>query len=261
MRRNRKITLLLSVILSLLSTFLLWQKIRREELKGEENRKTVRIVVAGKNITPGDVLNADTLQVMELLERGYFSRMLKEEDYPSIEGALSKNSIKKGNPLCWDDIENPIELGRFSLSIERGKRALSIPADENTTFSGMLKPGDHVDIYLIRSGDIETRSETILLIENVIVTAVDRIFTESEYDREDESTPSAVTLLVTRTQAASVLNAIANTSRKLHFALRNPGEKTVVKRHKKKKVSRIIEMFRMGRLDETIRIKNIIPGR
>jgi pilus assembly protein CpaB len=251
MSRNRKITLLLSVLLSLLSTLLIWQKIRKEELKDQENRKTARIVVAGKNIHKGDILNAETLQVLEFSEKGYFPRMLKESDYPSIEGAMSKHSIKRGNPLNWDDIENPLELSRYSFSIDRGKRALSIHADENLTFSGLLRPGDHVDIYLTQPSENDAGNKTILLLENVQVSAIDANFTEIEKENNEEFSPSTVTLIVNRIQAASLLNTILDTSKKLGFVLRNPDDKAIMMRKgRKKPVAHRIEIFKMGKLTE-----------
>ncbi len=255
MSRNRKIILLLfSVLISLLSAFLLLQNIRSKDWKAREDSKGVRIVVAGKNIRRGDILSPDTLQVKEIPRSGYFPRMVKEEEYPEIEGALSKNSVGSGNPFLWDDIENPVELDRFSLLIEKGKRALTLPADENTTFSGLLRPGDHVDLYLTRSGDMETKAETILLLENITVTAVDGAFTGAVLESGEGSDPSGITLLVSRSQAASILNALSNASSKLYFALRNPAEKSVAGRLRKGMVSQTVELYKKGRLDKKFKI-------
>ncbi|NIO16093.1 MAG: Flp pilus assembly protein CpaB [Deltaproteobacteria bacterium] len=255
MSRNRKLILLLfSVLISLLSAFLLMQNIRINDWKDRESRKGVRIVVAGKNIRRGDILSPDTLKVKEIPVSGYFPRMVKEKEYPEIEGALSKNSVGSGNPFLWDDIENPVELDRFSLLIEKGKRALTLPADENTTFSGLLRPGDHVDLYLTRPGDMETKAETILLLENITVTAVDGAFTGAVPDSGEGSAPSGITLLVSRSQAASILNALSNPSSKLYFVLRNPAEKSVAGRRNKKTISQTVELYKKGRLDKKFKI-------
>jgi pilus assembly protein CpaB len=221
--------------------------------------KTIRIIVAGENIKDGEILEGKNLRAKEIPRNAYFSRMIKEKDFMLINGASSRNFIEKGEPLLWDDIEDPVDSKRFSKTIIMGKRAVSIPANENITFSGLLKPGDHVDVYLTK-GQTEGNVKTILLLENIKIAA-----TDSNYDNvpvvEDSTSPSSVTLLLSKIQAASIFSALSTPDSKLNFVLRNPREKVLKKYYRKASMTQRIEIYIAGQLEKTMNIRTMKPVR
>ncbi len=240
---------MISLVFSLMATYVLWKRIHEREEAMSKSLKTVDIVVSGTEIKPGDVLTYDNLRVLAIPEAGYSSRMIKAEEFQDIEGAICANRIPKGNPIIWDDIKDPIETDRFSKTITEGKRAVTITADEKMTFSGLLKPGDKVDVITTRGTD-ENRISSVLLLENVPVVAV-----SGRYSGEilDESEGGTITLMLSPIQAAALIQAVNDPLTKLYFTLRNPKDRRT--RAGKKQKTRSIEFYAMGVLEKTLKVK------
>lgn len=243
--KGKAIVILVSFAISLISTALLWKKIKtREELLSSRLR-TVRVIVAGKDIKPGETLSAENLRAREIPEETYSRRIIREEEFSLIDGALCSHSIPAGSFLVWDDIQEPIEMNRFSRTLKKGMRAVTVTADERTTFSGLLRPGDRVDVLATEKKDDGTE-RTILLLENLLVGAINGSF------RDEEIVPGesggTITLITTTTRAASLLRAIEDPSTSVSFILRNPSEKT---RKRLSRPSRRVELFTSGTLEKT----------
>ncbi len=251
---NRKILITASLILSLSATFVIWRRVKNAELEILKGQDRGKIAVASKTLQPGDPFDRDHVAALSIPRVSIFSRMVKGSEFPLIEGTVSNHTILKGEPITWDDMKEPIELSRFSRIITNGMRALSIPADEHTSFSGMLKPGDHVDIYLTRMKK-EGRKETILLLEDRFVAAVGSHYADEESSGE-EGGVSSTTLLLSPIQAAVLINAREDSDRTISLVLRNPKEKRRIKVGRSAKGRfRSIEIFNMGTLVRIDKIK------
>ena len=251
MNNKKRIILLFSIFMSGLLTVTLWNKIRLAEKNTISHKKTERIIVAGSDISPGDIFTGDNLRALEILEKSYFPIYILEEELDMVTGARSKNIVKKGEPILWKDLRDPIESSRFSRIIHRGKRAISITANENISFTGLLRPGDRVDVYLSSRKEDGGHMKTILLLEEALVGAVDSNYMDTDQDISESYSQSTVTLIVTRLQAACLLKAQADQSSRIDFVLRNPSErrKTGAKKVISEKLK--LEIFKMGRLEET----------
>jgi pilus assembly protein CpaB len=114
---------------------------------------------------------------------------------------------------------NKLALGEQSLAaaVPEGQRALSLPVSAVSGVSGLLKPGDHVDVLLLHGQGAAAQAG--LLLQDVAVLAVGSQLTRKDEGRDGAST---VTVALSPADAAIALAALANGV--LHLALRAAGD-------------------------------------
>jgi pilus assembly protein CpaB len=124
------------------------------------------------------------------------------------------------------------EKGAFGLgpSIPAGMRVVTVPVNMTTTHSGMMRPGDRVDVlvtYTIRrGGGFADMQRTKIVLEYIEVFAIDRS-REGETDAAEKGTKAEnLSLLVTPQQAQIVM--LAKEKGKLQLALRSAEDKESV---------------------------------
>jgi len=108
--------------------------------------REARLVVAAADISPGDRLTPEKLKAVRWPEsdvpRGSFSSVQK------VMGRVAAGSINKGEPI---NEKRLVPQGEFAESylaarIGPGMRAVSMEIDRVSGVSGMLSPGDRVDV-------------------------------------------------------------------------------------------------------------------
>src|SRR3954451_21163309 len=106
----------------------------------------------------------------------------------SLSGSLVRKFVEAGSPIALQDIVRPQDRGFLASVLAPDSRATSIRVDEESGVSGLIRPGDYVDVVLTQvfeKGELEGRtaggaqtagrralSETIL--RNVRVIAIDQ---------------------------------------------------------------------------------------
>jgi pilus assembly protein CpaB len=96
-----------------------------------------------------------------------------------LRGSLVRKFLDTGTPVTSQDVLRPRDRGFLASVLAPGTRAISINVDAESGVSGLIWPGDHVDVVLtqvfeVGAGEVEHRrlSETVL--HNVRVIAVDQ---------------------------------------------------------------------------------------
>jgi pilus assembly protein CpaB len=94
-----------------------------------------------------------------------------------LRGALVRRFVDAGGAVTATDVLRPRDRGFLASVLEPGTRAISINVDAETGVSGLVWPGDHVDVVLTQQNDHAepTRralSETFL--RNVRIIAIDQ---------------------------------------------------------------------------------------
>jgi pilus assembly protein CpaB len=194
-------------------------------LSGEKSKPkdTVPVLVAKQEISPG--LRLDPAQVAfeewprESVPQGavtdaaqYEDRALKVRSYPGYVILLAKLG----------------ERGEYgaSTSIRKGLRVVTVPVNMTTVHSGMIRPGDRVDVlvtYTIRRPGTPETSRTKTVLEYIEVFAIDRIREGEGGESSKGAKAENLSVLVTPEQA-HVLMLAANKG-KLQMALRNSSDK------------------------------------
>ena len=97
-----------------------------------------------------------------------------------LVGSVARQKLPKGAPFARSAVVQPGDRGFLAAVLPQGKRAISIPITEVAGLSGLITPGDRVDLILTYSltGDTidATRdvraSETVM--SNIRVLALDQ---------------------------------------------------------------------------------------
>jgi pilus assembly protein CpaB len=94
-----------------------------------------------------------------------------------LRGSLVRKFLEAGSAVTSQDVLRPRDRGFLASVLEPGSRAISIKVDAESGVSGLIWPGDYVDVVLtqvIDKADLanNTLSETVL--HNVRIVAIDQ---------------------------------------------------------------------------------------
>lgn len=218
---TRRMTLLLAILLAIATGWLTLNYVnglKRTELANNGAPRTV--VVAAVDIPARTTITPNMLQ-----ERTLPSSAVEPDAFqqPSqAAGQLSLITIPAGSQVSVSKVGRPQDVG-LPVRLAPGKRAVSIAIDKVKGISGMLEPGDLVDIIAIppRSGNELPQAAAIL--RGIRVLAVGSTLEDaSATPSPEEQNSTTVTLEVTPHQADLLASADANTQ--LRLALRSPRE-------------------------------------
>lgn len=198
----------------------------KKELIGE----TRPVVKAARNIPAGTPLTQELITTEQVPVKFLPPNPVMEKDVDIYLGTPLAVNVQEGAMILTSDF-SVAEVSRdLSSKIPEEERALSIPVDAVSGVSGLLTPGDRVDI--LGTFPVSSKDElipdaqgggsvgyvTMTLLQNVtLLAAGQRISSVGQQDRR--STYSTVTLSLTIDEAE--LLTIAQTRGKLTLLLRN----------------------------------------
>jgi len=186
--------------------------------KGADKDPRVQVVAASVDVDAGVVLTEQNVRLVDVpASLVPESAMRKLED---VYQRPMKSPISAGEWILASRVGERGERGAVA-NIPEGWAAVTIPVDATTTHSGMLQPGNQIDLLLTYrdqngSGDIQ---RTLAVLEFVEVFAVDARIYGTEAEGEAGQARN-ITLLVTPDQARAV--TLAGNSGKLSTILRKP---------------------------------------
>ena len=179
----------------------------------------IKVLVAKVPLPTGIFIQEDQLRWQiwpgeEVPETYLTEDQMKPED---LYGAVVRRGFTAGEPIVSTRVIRPGDRGFLAAVLRPGYRAIAIRVNATSGVSGLVFPGDRIDIILthsitVRTGEdaIERRaSETVL--ENVRVLAIDQRVDENA---TEPSLASNFTLEVTPKQAemVSVVRELGNLS-------------------------------------------------
>lgn len=144
-----------------------------------EEPKLLMVLAAARDLPVGTLLGEDDVTELgieeELVRRGHIAvDSLDEALLPY--GYVVREALVQGTPLTKQALVGPRQRGFLAAVLKPGMRAMTIRLGAGTRHSGLVDPGDRVDVVLTaesRSGGLSNvLSRTIL--EDVRVLAVDR---------------------------------------------------------------------------------------
>lgn len=218
---TRRMTLLLAILLAIATGWLTLNYVnglKRSELANNGAPRTV--IVAAVDIPARTTIAPNMLQ-----ERTLPSSAVEPDAFqqPSqATGQLSLITIPAGSQISASKIGHPSDVG-LPVRLAPGKRAVSIAIDKVKGISGMLEPGDRVDIIAIPPRNGSQLPQAAAILRGIRVLAVgSTLENASATPSPDEANSTTVTLEVTPHQADLLASADANTQ--LRLALRSPRE-------------------------------------
>jgi len=199
--------------------------------------KTYEVLVTTQNITIGRPYSAslfawkkvdesDVDDRIDFIDKATFS-------IARLENTVAASDFSAGQILSPSDFLKPEQGGFLSVMLRPNYRAVSVPVDEVTANSGLIGPGDHVDVLLLaskaqelRSRGNETQSLYVKTIaQNVRVLAFNDALQLTRYMEKQKSNKgvipdnSTVTLEVSPIQANQI--TLANQLGTLSMVLRS----------------------------------------
>lgn len=130
--------------------------------------KPVKIVVPKHNLRVGDLLRYDDLAVRPIPSDFVISNAIRPAQVNSVVGRRLVNAVGSGEPVLLSHVAKGKGAG-FDNFVVLGQRVLTFPVDVVSSMSGLLSPGNHIDLLAtLRDG---SRTRTILLLNNIRVLA------------------------------------------------------------------------------------------
>jgi pilus assembly protein CpaB len=168
---NRSVAMfLLALIAGLVAAWAARQTLQGRilQIESEANVRTVGRVVAAYNLPAGVRLTSEHIAVRQ------FPATLVSSDSLAPERFAELNDNVLLTPLRAGDLILPVHAARarndsFSSKLAQGRRAVTMPVDALNSVSGLLEPGDLIDLYV--SFEYQRQRITAPLLQGVLVLA------------------------------------------------------------------------------------------
>lgn len=171
----------------------------------EKNKAMVQVVVSKTDLEKGSLLTADNLAVRAIPKEWAHSGAVTPDQFSRIEGSVLAYPATAGEPVIWAQLEGQ-RTPTFSARLTVGRRAVTVPVDEISSLSGMVEPGDLIDIVVSISKD--KRNFTFTLLQSVTVLATGTQASQESNDPEGRArTFTTITLDTTPDDAKRVIAA------------------------------------------------------
>ena len=210
------IALAIGMVAALATRSYLSQKIQAIESRG--NRETVDLLVAKTFIAKGSTVAVDDLAIRKIPVEFAQSGAVKPQDVLTVAGKVSGFDVKKGDMVMLSQMLSK-RAPTFSARLADGQRAITVMVDEINSISGMLEPGDLIDLMF--TVDQNGRKVIFPLLQRVQVMATGKRSVDDPKGGEPVQF-ATVTLNTTPSQAKNII--IARETGKLTALLRSPGD-------------------------------------
>lgn len=185
-------------------------------IEAKSRTETIRLVVAQSDLASGVTLSSDNLAVREVPLTWAHSAAVRPEEFQRVQGERLSHPMRSGEMLMWSQVEGR-QAPTFSARVAAGRRAVTVPVDEISSISGLLEPGDRIDVYAsLERGGVR---QSVPVLTHVRVLATGQRASD-EPGRVERRLYSTVTLDVDPQQARNLI--LARESGRITAMLRNP---------------------------------------
>jgi pilus assembly protein CpaB len=201
--------------------------VERERL--QPRQAMVSIVVARHDLPRGEVVGQASMAVREIPGEYLAPGTIVPEQFDGYAGARLTVPLRAGEPLLKTVLEGA-DPGTFAARVPAGVRAFTVMVDEVNSLSGMLQPGDRIDLLLSArppaTASVPHPSEvTRTLLQGIRVLATGRQVRPGAEERAGRGY-GAITVEVTPDQAQRLV--VAQRIGRLTAMLRNPDDRSPV---------------------------------
>jgi pilus assembly protein CpaB len=192
--------------------------------------KTLGVVVAKFPLERGELISSDNMAIRQVPAEFIPASTIQPDQFEALSGMRLARAMRSGEPLLREAL---LEAGPepLAMRLAPGKRAVTIMADEVNSVSGMLRPGDRVDL-LFTARDVLAAAQgsggdlTRPLLQDVRILA-----TGAQLDTVHPRGPGAasfgtVTVEVTPEQAKQLV--LAQRGGRLTAMLRGPDDRFAI---------------------------------
>jgi pilus assembly protein CpaB len=251
---NPWVLLVIAVLAAGLLTFWVSRFLENREaalkarLADEMNRQQrISVLVPVRDLSAGAAIDNAAFAARDVPADLVHDDVIRASEFDAVSGLKLVRTVSRGRPVRRADLE-ALHARDFSDMLEVGKRALTIDIDAINSAARMLKPGNHIDLYLITTGRAggssagasrpgqDAEKTARLLMSNVTVLATgqdvrardlgeafDQHARQNGQPAEDVAGYDSLTLSVTSEQAARI--SLAQKVGSLRAVLRNTADK------------------------------------
>ncbi len=209
--------------------FGLYMKRFEHEAAGGE---PIEVLMVTSDVPIGEPLTQQKLATRQLPQAYVEDRHVLASDQQRVLGIRVSNGLSANQSLLWTDLATGSSVRRdLSTLLREGMRALTIRANASSSFGGLLRPGDRVDVLLTATRPGGESRVTVPLLQNILVLAVGADTggpdqTDAESARANSLRGLEVSVAVTIEQATLVTHA--RDRGELQLVLRNPDDVEIV---------------------------------
>jgi pilus assembly protein CpaB len=216
----RRTTLIVAVILALGTGWLTLTYLSNLQRQSNANSAPVQVIVAAQEIPARVPITAAMLARVTRPASAVDPNAVS--DPKQIVGALSLITIPAGAGVTSAMIGHPSDVG-LPVRLTPGMRAVSVQIDKVKGISGLIQPGDRVDVIAEAPKANAAPPPAATILRGVRVLAIgDSLEYTSATPSPQEANATTVTFEVTPKQADLLVMADLNTT--LRLALRSPKE-------------------------------------
>lgn len=192
---------------------------RIEAIEARSRGATVELVVARYSMKKGTVVDADNVALRAVPADFAHSNALTKDSFARMSGRTLAYDIQPGEMLLASLLQAS-KPPTFSARVDAGRRAMTIAVDEINSISGLLDPGDVIDLIV----GLERRGKkmAIPLLQGVQVMATGQRMVDDPQTGERRQY-ATVTLNLTPSQATALVGA--RDGGKFTALLRNPKDR------------------------------------
>lgn len=203
------------------------ERVQAEKERLAPKGATVPVVVARHDLDRGALVAPENMAVRDVPADYLPGSAISPEHFERHIGARIDAPMRSGEPLLASAIVGA-ETGGFSGRIRQGIRAMSVLVDEVNSVSGMLQPGDRIDLlFSVRPpslpGQPPAQELTAALMQDVPVLATGRQVRAGADDAGGTRHFTAITVEVSPEQAQRLI--VAQRTGKLTAMLRHPDDR------------------------------------
>lgn len=209
------------IIAALFVALIAYKKLQNKiKMPLNANVATQPIAVAALYVAPGTTLTKNMIKAVPFLKKSLPGGW--SSDPSALEGRITVFPINADEPILESRLAPiTIKTGGIAAVVSSKKRAMAVKVNPVTGLSGLIHPGNRVDVLVTvtkrQQGGEEEKSLGKIVLENILVLA-----TGIELGAEKQEKPSpveVVTLEVTPEEAEKL--ALACSTGNIHLALRN----------------------------------------
>lgn len=213
--------IVVSIAIAATGTWFIYQWVQKQRAPKEMvqvKTEAIPVAVAAVDIPWGTKLKPEMVKVLpflkESLPTGYYSNWNDLKDRVLIQPVKANDPVTESK-LAPASVQN----GGIATVLTPGKRAVSIKGDKVIGLSGLINPGNRVDVLVTvdEARDNEKETKTKLVLENISVLAAG---TQIQKNEKGEPSPVDVyTLEVTPEESEKL--ALAGAEGKIQLSLRS----------------------------------------
>lgn len=218
------------------AVFLHFEENRLKEALTPKPKDMTEVVVAVHDLPIGTRIDSQTMAVRAIPSEYVGDDAIRPNEFGAITGAVLIKGLGKGKMLTREVIDLDIPKD-FAATVREGFRAVTIQVDEINSISGMIRPGNRVDLYsrMAEASDAQADASggtmVIPVLENVLVLATGKSGlrpNEDEFNRldTDDRSQSYTTLTLEVSPRDVALLSLADNSGTIIAALKNVKDST-----------------------------------